>query len=137
MQPPPAHQPNARPDARTLQAAAADVGLVLPDAALDAFREGRMIEAIKRIRTANPGLDLARAKAAMEYLQRVQRTAAGVGVAAGRAEDVQPRAASAVARDTRPPTVEQGDPPGQLRWLLIVLGLLGLGIWFVFGGMSG
>jgi hypothetical protein len=37
----------------------------------------------------------------------------------------------------RPPTVEQGDPPGQLRWLLIVLALLALGLWFAFGGMPG
>jgi hypothetical protein len=131
MQTPPAN----RPDAKTLQAAAAEAGIQLPDAALQAFRDGRMIEAIKLVRAANPGLDLARAKAAMEHLQRAQRSTAGA--AAGQPEVAQQRAPTPLSRGMRPPTVEQGDPPGQLRWLLIVLALLALGLWFAFGGMPG
>lgn len=132
MQPPPVN----RPDAKTLQAAAADAGIQLPDAAIQAFQQGRMIEAIKLIRTANPGLDLARAKAAMEHLQqRAQRSAAGG--TAGPSEALQHRSPAVHARATRPPTVAQGDPPGQLRWVLIVLALLAAGLWFAFGGMPG
>ena len=130
MQPPPVQ----RPDAKTLQAAAADAGINLPDAAVQAFQHGRMIEAIKLVRAANPGLDLARAKAAMEHLQRAQRSA--VGAAAGQLGEAH-RPPAPQARATRPPTVEQGDPPGQLRWLLIVLALIAAGLWFAFGGMPG
>lgn len=94
-----------------------------------------MIEAIKLVRTANPGLDLARAKAAMEHLQRAQRSTAEV--TAGQSGDAHQRAPVMQTRATRPPTVEQGDPPGQLRWVLIVLGLLAAGLWLAFGGVSG
>ncbi len=136
MLPPPAHRPDTKPDAKTLQAAAADAGLVLPDAALQAFRDGRMIEAIKQIRTANPGLDLARAKAAMERLQVAQRSAAGTAPAPPGGG--QHRPAPLRARDTRTPTVEMGDPPGQLRWLLVVVVVvLVVATWIAFGGMPG
>ena len=131
MQTPPAN----RPDAKTLQAAAADAGIQLPDAAIQAFQHGRMIEAIKLARAANPGLDLARAKAAMEHLQRAQRST--MGAAASQPEVPQQRAPTPLARVMRPPTVEKGDPPGQLRWVLIVLGLLAAGLWLAFGGMPG
>lgn len=131
MQPPPVN----RPDAKTLQAAAAEAGIQLPDAAIQAFRDGRMIEAIKLVRAANPGLDLARAKAAMEHLQRAQRSTANV--VAGQPEAAPHRAPTPLAGRTRPPTVERGDSPGQLRWVLIVLALLGAGVWFAFGGMPG
>ena len=136
MLPPPAHRPGSKPDAKTLQAAAAEAGVVLPDAAVQAFRDGRMIEAIKLIRAANPGLDLARAKAAMERLQTTQRAAAGAGP--GRPRDKEHAPAAALrARDDRPPTVEMGDAPGQLRWLLLVLVLLAAAAWIGFGGLPG
>lgn len=131
MQPPPVN----RPDSKTLQAAAADAGIQLPDTAIQAFRDGRMIEAIKLVRAANPGLDLARAKAAMEHLQRAQRSAAGA--TEGQPGPASHRSPAIQARSTRPPTVEQGDPPGQLRWVLIVLALLGAGLWYAFGGSAG
>ena len=135
MQPPPVHRVDVRLDAKALQAAAAEAGIQLPDAALQAFRDGRMIEAIKLIRAVNPGLDLARAKAALDHLQRAQRSA--TGMAADKVQGARHSLPAMVARSTRPPTVEQGDPPGQLRWLLIVLALLALGIWFAFGGGPG
>ncbi len=34
----------------------------------------------------------------------------------------------------RPPTVEMGEKPGSLRWVMIVLGLLALAAWLAFGG---
>lgn len=34
----------------------------------------------------------------------------------------------------RPPTVEMGEKPGSLRWMMIVLGLLALAAWLAFGG---
>jgi hypothetical protein len=135
MLPPPVHRPGSRPDAKTLQAAAADAGVVLPDAAVQAFREGRMIEAIKLIRTANPGLDLTRAKAAMERLQASQRAAAGDGTV--RPREQAPAKAALRAHDERPPTVAMGDAPGQLRWVLLVLFLLAAAAWIGFGGLPG
>jgi len=132
MQTPPVDH---RPDARTLQAAAAEAGIQLPDAAIQAVRGGRMIEAIKLVRAANPGLDLARAKAAMEHLQRAQRSTANL---AGSHPEAAPHHSPApLASRTRPPTVAQGDPPGQLRWVLIVLALLAGAVWYVFGGQPG
>lgn len=35
----------------------------------------------------------------------------------------------------RPPTVEMGEKPGSLRWVMIVLGLLALAAWLAFGGV--
>jgi hypothetical protein len=94
-----------------------------------------MIEAIKLVRAANPGLDLARAKAAMEHLQRAQRSTANL---AGSHPEAAPHHSPApLASRTRPPTVAQGDPPGQLRWVLIVLALLAGAVWYVFGGQPG
>jgi hypothetical protein len=114
-----------------VQQAAASAGLALPDAALLAFQQGRLIEAIKVIRTANPGLDLARAKAVMERMQAQARSAAA-DVDAG----ATPHKASMPVQPRRSPTVEMGDPPGQLRWVLVVAGLLATAAWFGFGGGS-
>lgn len=113
-----------------VQEAAASAGLILPDAALLAFQQGRMIEAIKLIRGANPGLDLVRAKAVMERMQ-AQARAATAGLeppARGAGKAMLP------LQSRRPPTVAMGDPPGQLRWLLIVLGLIAAGVWVAFDG---
>lgn len=135
MQPPPVHRPGSKPDATALQTAAGDAGLQLPEAAIQAFRDGRMIEAIKLIRIANPGLDLARAKAAVERLQGAQRHATNVD--SRRRQDAPDRSMPARGRETRTQTVEMGDPPGQLRWVLVVIVLLGLAIWIGFGGVPG
>lgn len=127
--PPPAGQRH-RPDRQQVQQAAANAGLILPDAALLALQQGRMIEAIKLIRGANPGLDLARAKAAM---QRMQAQAAVDDKGPGPHAIGKP---SLPAPSRRPPTVEMGDSPGQLRWLLVVAGLLAAAAWFGFGSGS-
>lgn len=129
--PPPAGQRH-KPSHEQLQQAAAGAGLVLPDAALLAFQQGRMIEAIKLIRGANPGLDLARAKAVMQRMQ-AQAPAAVDDKLPGALAGGKP---SLPAPSRRPPTVEMGDPPGQLRWVLVVAGLLAAAAWFAFGGGS-
>lgn len=112
-----------------MQDAVASAGLILPDVAVQALQQGRLIEAIKVIRTANPGLDLARAKTVMERMQAQARSAAANVDASS-----LPRKASMPLQPRRSPTVEMGDPPGQLRWLLVVAGLVAAAIWLGFGG---
>jgi hypothetical protein len=129
--PPPADQRH-KPDRQQVQQAAASAGLILPDAALLALQEGRVIEAIKIVRGANPGLDLARAKAAMQRMQ-AQAHAAVDDKVSGPFAGGKP---SLPVPSRRPPTVEMGDPPGQLRWLLVLAGLLAAVAWFGFGGGS-
>jgi hypothetical protein len=116
-----------------LKHAAAGAGLVLPDVAVLALQQGRLIEAIKLIRTANPGLDLARAKAVMEHLQaQAQSSPAPVARAdVSVAEKAQQR-----MHAPRPPTVEMGDPPGQLRWLLVVVAMVAAAAWIGYGGVG-
>ena len=126
---PPPTSPRGKFDRRQVQDTMAGAGLVLPDVALLALQQGRLIEAIKVIRTANPGLDLARAKAVMERMQSQARSAVA-DVDAGSA----PRKAQMPLQSRRSPTVEMGDPPGQVRWLLVVAGLLAAATWLGFGG---
>lgn len=127
--PPPTGQ-RGKPDRQQMQEAAASAGLILPDVAVLALQQGRVIEAIKLIRTANPGLDLARAKAVMERMQAQARAAAageGAMVSGKPAMQVQSR---------RPPTVAMGDPPGQLRWLLLVVAMILAAAWVGFGAAA-
>jgi hypothetical protein len=107
-----------KPDRRQVQEAAASAGLSLPDAAVLALQQGRAIQAIKLIRTANPGLDLARAKVVMERMQAQAHTAAVD------AASVDERRSAVQVQRHRPPTVAMGDSPGQLRWLLAVVAML-------------
>jgi hypothetical protein len=129
--PPPTGQRHM-PGHEHLQQAAAGAGLILPDAALLAFQQGRMIEAIRRVRGANPGLDLARAKAMMQRMQ-AQAHAAVDNKPPGPLAGGKP---PSTVPSRRRPTVEMGDPPGQLRWVLLVAGLLAAAAWFGFGGGS-
>ena len=126
---PPPSRPRGKAERQQVQDAVAGAGLVLPDLAVQAMQQGRLIEAIKVIRAANPGLDLARAKAVMERMQAQARSAAP-DVDAGAVM----RKASMPLQARRSPTVEMGDPPGQLRWLLVVAGLLAAATWLGFGG---
>ena len=126
---PPPSRPRGQSERQQVQDAVAGAGLILPDVAVQALQQGRLIEAIKVIRTANPGLDLARAKAVMERMQAQARSAAA-DVDAGSVI----RKASMPVQVRRSPTVEMGDPPGQVRWLLVVAGLLAAAVWLGFGG---
>lgn len=126
---PPPSKPRGKPDRKQVQDAVASAGLILPDLAIQALQDGRVIEAIKLIRTANPGLDLARAKAVMDKMQAQARSTA-TDVDAG---PVAPIKASMPVQPRRTPTVQMGDEPGQLRWLLVVAGLLAAVLWLGFG----
>jgi|UPI0003F9C85F hypothetical protein len=44
-------------------------------------------------------------------------------------------ALQALRTHKHPPTVEMGEKPGSLRWVMIVLGLLALAAWLAFGGL--
>ena len=64
---------------------------------------------------------------------RVARQAAAG--AAEVAEDAKDLARPLVRGSRRIPTVEMGEKPGSLRWVIIVLGLLALAAWLAFGGL--
>ena len=127
--PPPPNQ-RGKTNRQQLQDAAASAGLILPDGAAEAFRQGHLIDAIKLIRTANPGLDLVRAKAVVERMQAQARSApADIGQGSiGKGKVSMPLSSR------RTPTVEIGDPPGQLRWLLVVVAIVAVATWLAFGG---
>lgn len=128
---PPSPGQRRTPDRQQVQAAAASAGLVLSDVAMLALQQGRMIEAIKLIRTANPGLDLTRAKALMERVQ-VQTRSATADTGAGSTGGSK----TSMPLQAHRPTVVMGDPPGQLRWLLVVVGLLAAAVWIGFHGTN-
>ena len=129
---PPSSGQRGKPGHEQVQQAAASAGLILPDVAVLALQQGRVIEAIKLIRGANPGLDLARAK---EVMQRMQAQAHSAVAETG-ARSIGASKPSLQLQSRRPPTVVMGDPPGQLRWLLIVLGLVAAAVWIGFGGAN-
>lgn len=58
-----------------------------------------------------------------------------VGKIETRGARVQAHAQGALRAYRRPPTVEMGEKPGSLRWMMIVLGLLALAAWLAFGGV--
>ncbi len=91
----------------------------VPAAVKNALQQGNLIEAIKRLREANPGLSL---KAAKEHVD-----ALGARLPVKQAQ----RAAStfASARE-RTPTVVMGDKPGGLRWLFVLIAFAGLALWW-------
>lgn len=128
-EPPPLHQRD-KANRRQLQDAAASAGLIVPDGAAEAFQQGHLIEAIKLIRTANPGLDLVRAKAVVERMQ-AQAHSASADIGQG---SIGKGKASMPQLSRRTPTVETGDPPGQLRWLLVVVAIVAVAAWIAFGG---
>ncbi len=91
----------------------------VPAAVKNALQQGNLIEAIKQLREANPGLSLKAAKAHVDALgarvplEQVKRTASTF----------------AVARE-RTPTVVMGDKPGSLRWLFVLIAFAGLAWWW-------
>lgn len=128
---PPRSGQRQQPGREQVLDAAASAGLNLPEAAVVALQQGRLIEAIKLIRTANPGLDLARAKAVMERVQ-AQARAATADLDTGFDHAGKPPPPPMILK--RPPTVATGDPPGMLRWLLLLVALVAAAVWIGFAG---
>lgn len=120
-------QANAQRQAARQQLAdtAAAHELEIPESAYDAMRQGRLVEAIRDVRRANPGLDLKTAKEAVERLARE------VPVKSGKARS---QAAMAIAKAKRPPTVASGDRGG-IRAVVYALALAGGALaWWMFRG---
>lgn len=92
----------------------------IPETARQAMRDGQAIEAIRQVRAANPGMDLAAAKRAADALRAATVDAGPVA---------KSHALLLRASAERPPTVAPGDAPGGLRWILLVLGLVALAVW--------
>ncbi|MEO5629565.1 MAG: hypothetical protein ABIQ62_07345 [Thermomonas sp.] len=95
-------------------------GAHLPAEVGNALQQGNLLEAVKRLRQANPGMSL---KAAKDHVD-----ALGARLPA---KQVKP-AASATFANTRErtPTVVMGDKPGGLRWLFVLIAFVGLAGWW-------
>ncbi|MDQ3039021.1 MAG: hypothetical protein M3Q51_06915 [Pseudomonadota bacterium] len=91
----------------------------VPAAVGNALQQGQLIEAIKQLREANPGLSL---KVAKEHVETL--------VANGPVKQVQRAASTFGAARDRTPTVVMGDKPGGIRWLLITVAIVGLAWWW-------
>ena len=111
-----------------------------------ALQRGDLLGAIKAIRSVGR-MDLQAAKRAVEQQVREQAQRQAVEARAhadgGKheleavADQVRAaarRAAQAKRVRERPPTIEMGDRPGDMRWVLIVAALLAAAVWVVFGG---
>lgn len=100
---------------------------------MQALARGDKLAAVKLVREAGVGS----LREAMQYVdapavkEGVQRAAADVHGLQLHARS----AAQALHAHNRTPTVVMGEAPGQLRWVMIVLGLLALAAWLAFGGL--
>lgn len=112
---------------RAVQAAAAvestrvttPSALQVPAAARNALQQGNLIEAIKRLREANPGLSL---KAAKDHVDGM--------ASAMPAPQAQRSGRTFAAPRERVPTVMMGDQPGGLRWLFVLITCVALAAWW-------
>ena len=112
---------------RAVQAAAADQakqvavhsGVQVSAAVKNAVQQGNPIDAIKRLREANPELSLKAAKDHVDALSgtRPQAQAQRTGTTFGTQRD-------------RVPTVMMGDKPGGLRWLFVLIAFAALVWWW-------
>lgn len=95
---------------------------------LEALARGDKLGAIKLMREAGaPNLRAA--------LQAIEAQASAASQARKLGPPALPNGAPArPAMQPRTPTVAMGDPPGQLRWLLVVVALLVAAAWIAFGG---
>lgn len=122
----------------------------VPQEAVDALQRGDLVAAFKSLRQAG-GINMQAVGRALEAQARqhaeqqanrsgdaVKRPAsaasATLGNLADKARDAQQGIAQQVAlHRKRPPTVQMGDAPGSLRWMLIVLALLATAAWIIIG----
>lgn len=122
----------------------------VPQEAVDALQRGDLVAAFKSLRQAG-GINMQAVGRALEAQARQQAeqqanrsgdvvkqpvttASATMGTLADKARDTQRGIAQQVAlHRKRPPTVEMGDAPGSLRWMLIVLALLATAIWIIAG----
>lgn len=127
----------------------------VPQEAVDALQRGDLLTAFKTLRQQGGGVNLqaignvleAHARQYAEQQvgarQGASRKAASNRVAdaarsletlADKANAVQHGIAQQAAlHRKRPPTVQMGDAPGSLRWMLLVLALLAVAAWIVIG----
>ena len=119
----------------------------VPQEAVDALQRGDLAAAFKSLRQAG-GISMQAVGRALEAQARQhaeqasngggavkQSTVAAsetLGNLADKARDAQQGVAQQVAlHRKRPPTVQMGDAPGSLRWMLIVLALLAAATWIM------
>ena len=122
------------------------VEVQVPREAVDAFQRGDLVAVFKSLRQA-AGINAQEVRRALEAQARQQHAARGDGTkpplaaATGTLDALADKARvtqHGIARQValhrkRPPTVEMGDAPGSLRWMLLVLALLAAAIWIVAG----
>lgn len=107
----------AAASAQSTQAALQSVQVPAP--VKNALQQGDLIDAIRRLREANPGLSL---KAAKDHVD-----ALGAKLPARAAT----RAATTFALPReRVPTVVMGDKPGGMRWLFVLIAFVPLVAWW-------
>lgn len=87
--------------------------------ARNALQQGNLLEAVKRLREANPGMTL---KAAKEQAE-------AMGAAMPK-RHLQPASSSFASTRERTPTVVMGDKPGSLRWLFVLIAFAALLWWW-------
>lgn len=104
------------------------MGNPLSKQVLDALARGDKLGAIKLMREAGAP-DLRSALEAIEA-QAAKVPRARKPDAAAHPQAAPPRQ----VKQARTPTVAMGDPPGQLRWFLVVIALLMAAIWIAFNG---
>lgn len=122
----------------------------VPQAVVDALQSGDLVAAFKSLRQAG-GINVHDVRRALEAQARQhaeqqshraggteQQFPAGaretMDAMAGKARAAQQGIARQVAlQRKRPPTVEMGDAPGSLRWMLVVLALLAAATWIMLG----
>ncbi|RZI97207.1 MAG: hypothetical protein EOP39_28270, partial [Rubrivivax sp.] len=119
----------------------------VPQEAVDALQRGDLLAAFKTLREQGRGVNLQSIGNVLEaharqYAEQQGRPSRGqppsrAGSGPIRQPPPVPPAASANAANNhdqtperkRTPTVAMGDPPGSMRWVLVVLGLLGMAAW--------
>ncbi len=92
----------------------------LPASAKLALQNGNLIEAIKQLRAANPGLSLKDAKDHVDALR-----------AAIPKHQAQRTGTTFAQVRERTPTVVMGDKPGNLRWLFVLIAFVAVAWWFI------